>query len=47
MICDSGGWKSTLAKAAGAEPAGKMRHEKVHAEATNHWKNTVNRDFPI
>ena len=31
MICDSGGWKSRLAKAAGAEPAGKMRDEKLHA----------------
>ena len=31
MICGSGGWKSRLAKAAGAEPAGQMRDEKVHA----------------
>ena len=31
MICDSGGSKSRLAKAAGAEPAGQMRHEKLHA----------------
>ena len=31
MICGSGGSKSRLAKAAGAEPAGQMRHEKVHA----------------
>ena len=31
MICGSGGSKSRLAKAAGAEPAGPMRHEKVHA----------------
>ena len=30
MICGSGGSKSRLAKAAGAEPAGQMRHEKVH-----------------
>jgi len=30
-ICGSGGWKSRLAKAAGAEPAGQMRDEKVHA----------------
>ena len=29
MICGSGGSKSRLAKAAGAEPAGQMRHEKV------------------
>ena len=31
MICGSGGSKSRLAKAAGTEPAGQMRHEKVHA----------------
>ena len=31
MICGSGGSKSRLAKAAGAEPAGQMRNEKVHA----------------
>ena len=31
IICGSGGSKSRLAKAAGAEPAGQMRHEKVHA----------------
>ena len=31
MICGSGGSKSRLAKAPGAEPAGQMRHEKVHA----------------
>ena len=31
MICGSGGSKSRLAKAAGAEPAGSMRDEKVHA----------------
>ena len=30
MICGSGGSKSNLAKAAGAEPAGQMRDEKVH-----------------
>ena len=29
MICGSGGSKSNLAKAAGAEPAGQMRDEKV------------------
>ena len=29
MICGSGGSKSTLAKAAGAEPAGQMRDEKI------------------
>ena len=31
MICGSGGSKSRLAKAAGAEPSGQMRNEKVHA----------------
>ena len=31
MICGSGGSKSRLAKAAGAEPAGQVRDEKFHA----------------
>ena len=31
MICGSGGSKSRLAKAAGAEPSGQMREEKLHA----------------
>ena len=31
VFCGSGGSKSRLAKAAGAEPAGKMRDEKLHA----------------
>ena len=31
MICGSGWSKSRLAKAAGAEPAGQMRDEKLHA----------------
>ena len=31
MICGSGGSKSRLAKAAGAEPAGQMRGDKLHA----------------
>ena len=31
MICGSGGLKSRLAKAAGAEPAGQMSDEKLHA----------------
>ena len=31
VICGSGGSKSRLAKAAGAEPAGQMRNEKLHA----------------
>ena len=33
MICGSGGSKSRLAKAAGAEPSGQMRDEKLHAAA--------------
>ena len=31
VICGSGGSKSRLAKAAGAEPSGQMRDEKLHA----------------
>ena len=31
MFCGSGGSKSRLAKAAGAEPPGQMRDEKLHA----------------
>jgi len=31
MICGSGGSKKRLAKAAGAEPSGQMRDEKLHA----------------
>ena len=31
MICGSGGSRSRLAKAAGAEPAGQMKDEKLHA----------------
>jgi len=31
LICGSGGSKSRLAKAAGAEPPGQMRDEKMHA----------------
>ena len=31
MICGSGGSKSRLAKAAGAEPSGEMRDEQLHA----------------
>ena len=30
MVCGSGGSKSRLAKAAGAEPSGEMRDEKLH-----------------
>ena len=31
FFCGPGGSKSRLAKAAGAEPAGQMRDEKLHA----------------
>ena len=31
IICGSGGSKSRLAKAPGAEPAGQMRDEQLHA----------------
>ena len=31
MVCGSGGWKSRLAKAAGAEPSGQIRNEKLEA----------------
>ena len=31
MICGSGGSKSRLAKASGAEPCDQMRDEKLHA----------------
>jgi len=31
MICGSGGSKSRLAKAAGAEPSGQIGDEKLHA----------------
>ena len=31
VFCGSGGSKSRLAKAAGAETFGQMRHEKLHA----------------
>ena len=34
MICGSGGSKRRLAKAAGAEPCGQMRDEKLHAVVT-------------
>ena len=34
MICGSGGSKSRLARAAGAEPSGQMRDEKLHAVVT-------------
>ena len=50
MICGSGGSKSRLAKAAGAEPAGQMRNEKLHAVVarstfpSQHVQNTPGSD---
>ena len=49
MICGSGGSKSRLAKAAGAEPAGQMRDEKVHtivARSTFGSQNVQNTPGP-
>ena len=40
MICGSGGSKSRLAKAAGAEPCGQMRDEKLHAVESKCTKHT-------
>ena len=48
MICGSGGSKSRLAKAAGAEPAGQMRDEKLHAvvaRSTFRIQNVQNTPF--
>ena len=48
MICGSGGSKSRLAKAAGAEPAGQMRDEKLHAvvaRSTSPSQNVQNTPF--
>ena len=45
MICGSGGSKSRLAKAAGAEPAGQMRDKKLHtavARSTFRSQNVQN-----
>ena len=43
MICGSGGSKSRLAKAAGAEPAGQVRDEKLHAVVarSTFWSQNV------
>ena len=43
MICGSGGSNSRLAKAAGAEPAGQMRDEKLHAVVarSTFWSQNV------
>ena len=48
MICGSGGPKSNLAKAAGPEPAGQMRDEKLHAvvaQSTFPSQNVQNTPF--
>ena len=48
MICGSGGSKSRLAKAAGAEPCGQMRDEKLHAvvaRSTFRSQNAQNTPF--
>ena len=48
MICGSGGSKSRLAKAAGAEPAGQMRDEQLHAvmaRSTFRSQNAQNTTF--
>ena len=48
MICGSGGSKSRLAKAAGAEPAGQMRDEKLRdivARSTFPSQNVQNTPF--
>ena len=45
MVCGSRGSKSRLAKAAGAEPAGQMRDEKLHtvvARSTCRSQNVKN-----
>ena len=49
MIWGSGGSKSRLAKAAGAEPAGQMRDEKLHAvvaQSTFASQNVQNTSAP-
>ena len=49
LICGSGGSKSRLAKAAGAEPSGQMRDEQVHdvvARSTCRSQNVQNTPAP-
>ena len=36
MICGSGGSKSRLAKAAGAEPSGQVKDEQLHTVVAKH-----------
>ena len=45
MICGSGGSKSRLAKAAGAEPCGQMRDEKLHARRCGAYKTPTSDHF--
>ena len=46
VICGSGGSKSRLAKAAGAEPSGQMRDEKLHAVVrSTFWSQNVQDHF--
>ena len=42
MICGFGGSKSRLAKAAGAEPSGQMRDEKLHAVVARSTRRSQN-----
>ena len=49
MMCGSGGLESRLAKAAGAEPAGQIRDEKLHvvvARSTLPSQNVQNTSTP-
>ena len=46
MICGSGGSKSRLAKAAGAEPSGQMRDEKLHAVARSTFASQNEQNTP-
>jgi len=42
MVCGSGGLKSRLAKAAGAEQSGQMRDEKLHADVAQSTSGSQN-----
>ena len=42
LVCDPGRSRSRLAKAAGAEPSGKMRHEQLHALVAPSSKESQN-----
>ena len=47
MIWGSGGSKSRLAKAAGAEPAGQMRDEALHAGAKHICKSKCTKHLSV